>query len=238
MATLRLVAVGGLKNGRYEAGVDLVMAPGSHTYWKMPGEAGVPPVFTFNGSDNIRQADVKYPVPSRITEEGLEAFGYAGQVVFPVVVTPTDPSKPATLLVDVTYAICNRICLPGHSGAKLTLRPHGEGDSPQLVESALARVPHPAADLGDLQVARDKTATQPTWTLTWTGRKSIQDIFSDAPEGFYFSTKKLGPSTWTLTAEQTVVAGKATKIPVTLVLADGASSVETTRTFDIGPDGK
>ena len=235
MSALRLVARGGLRNGRYEAGVDLTMAPGSHTYWRMPGEAGVPPVFTFNGSDNVRQTMVMFPVPTRFTEEGLDSFGYGEQVVFPVVVTPDDPLKPSTLHVDMTYAICNRICLPGHSEARLTLRPRGAGDSPELVEKALAQVPHPKADLGDLHVTREPNATRPTWTLTWAGQTSVEDIFSDAPEGFYFATKKTGASSWTLTAEQSVLAGKATKVPVTLVLADGANSVETTRTFDIAP---
>ena len=235
---LRLVAVGGLRDGRYDAGVDLTMTPGSHTYWKMPGEAGVPPVFTFDGSDNVRQASVMFPVPSRITEEGLEAFGYTGEVVFPVAVVPNDAAKPSTLHVDMTYAICNRICLPGHSQATLTLQPRGSGNAPELVEAALTQVPHREADLSDLKVSRDQTAAQPTWTLTWAGRMPVQDIFADAPEGFYFSTKKTGSSSWTLTAEQSVTAGKTTKVPVSLVVANGTKSVETTRTFDIAPDGK
>ena len=237
-STVRLVAIGGLRNGSYVAGVDLTMSLGSHTYWKMPGEAGVPPVFTFNGSENVRQADVKFPVPSRITEEGLDAFGYGAEVVFPVAVTPVDPSKPSTLHVDVTYAICNRICLPGHSDAKLTLLPDGAGSSPELVEAALARVPQSKTDVGDLHVSRQASAPQPTWTLTWAGQMPVTDIFSDAPEGFFFSTRKTGPSTWTLTAEESVTAGKSTKVPVLLVLADGTSSIETTRTFDIGQDAK
>ena len=138
----------------------------------------------------------------------------------------------------MTYAICNRICLPGHSEAKLTLLPNGQGSSPELVQAAFANVPHPESDLGDLRVSRERTAAQPTWTLTWAGQMPVADIFSDAPEGFFFSTKKTGPSTWTLTAEQSVTAGKPTKVPVTLVVADGRNSVETTRTFDIAPDGK
>ena len=237
LSTLRLVTIGGLKDGMYEAGVDLTMAPGSHTYWKIPGEAGVPPVFTFNGSENVRQAEVKFPVPSRITEEGLDAFGYTGQVVFPVVVTPADVTKAATLHVDVTYAICNHICLPGHSEAKLTLLPRGAGNSAGLVEAALARVPRLAANLDALHVSRVNTASQPTWRLTWTGQTPISDIFSEAPEGFYFSTKPAGSDAWILTADQSVAAPQATKVPVTLVLA-GASPVETTRTFDIGSAGK
>ena len=238
MSTLRLVAVGGLKDGRYEAGIDITMAPGSHTYWKMPGEAGVPPVFTFDGSDNVRQAEVSYPAPRRITEEGLDAFGYTGQVVFPVAVTPTDASKPSTLHVDVTYAVCNRICMPGHNEATLQLKPHGDGVAPELVEAALARVPRQAAGATDLRISRERNVTQPTWTLTWTGKTPLDDIFSDAPEGFYFSTKKTAPGTWTLTADQGVVAPNADRVPVSLVLASSVSATEMKQTFDIGPVGK
>ena len=238
MATLGLVAAGGLTAGKYDAGIDITMAPGSHTYWKMPGEAGVPPVFSFNGSENVKTAEVLYPVPKRITEEGLDAFGYTNQVVFPVAVTPIDAAKPAKLHADVSYAVCNRICVPGHNQADLTLQPHGAGTSPGLVQLALAQVPHPVADVPALAITRVANAKDPTWTLTWTGHTPLADIFPDAPEGYYFSTKKAGAETWTLTAAQSVGTSKTTPVPVTLVLAEATGAVRTTATFDIGPAGK
>ncbi len=237
LATLRLVAAAGPENGRYEAGVDMALTPGSHTYWKMPGESGVPPVFAFNGSENVKAATVMFPVPSRITEEGIDAFGYAGRVVFPVVVTPLDPAKPATLHVDLNYAVCNRICLPGHYDATLSLRPRGPGVAGNLVQAALREVPQPVAAAPQaLRAARVGDAAQPSWMLSWQGAGAPDDIFADAPEGFYFSTKKTGAGIWMLTAAQSVTAPTATEVPVTLVLATpGGGAVQFTRPFDVGP---
>ena len=238
ISTVRLVATAGLNGGRYEAGVFISMAPGSHTYWTNPGEAGVPPVFTFNGSENVKQADVSFPVPTRITEEGLSAFGYTGQVVFPVAVTPIDPSKPSTLQADVTYAICNKICVPGHTDAKLTLAPRGPGISPNLVTAALAQVPRPLATPEALRVSPVPAAGMPSWILTWTGATPVTDIFPDPPDGFFFSTKKTGDNAWLLTVSQSIATETATKVPVRLVLAYPNGAAETTLTFNVAPPKK
>src|ERR1700712_2648318 len=101
VASVRLIAARAMTDGRYRTGVIIAMASGSHTYWKQPGDAGVPPVFAFNDSINVAKAEVLFPAPTRITEDGLDAFGYADRVVFPVVVTPADPSKPSRLHVDL-----------------------------------------------------------------------------------------------------------------------------------------
>ena len=78
----RLVAA-----GNAQAGVEIELAPGAITYWRDPGEAGVPPAFDFSGSVNLKQAEVEFPAPRRIVEsDGSEAFGYDGAVVFPIAV--------------------------------------------------------------------------------------------------------------------------------------------------------
>ncbi len=237
MSILRLVSAGGLRDGRYEAGVDLTMAPGSHTYWKIPGEAGVPPVFAFNGSDNVAEATVSFPVPSRISEEGIDAFGYGNGVVFPVAVTPVDRGRPAVLHVDVTYAVCNKICLPGHGEATLTLTPRGAAVGGDDVAAALAKVPEPVAS-APLAIVRDKSKPDPTWTLSWNGADAPDDIFPDAPEGFYFVSKKVAPDKWMVTAQQSVTAPKSPTVPVTLVLARAKAPTSVTETFDVGPPAK
>ena len=238
MSVLRLVSAGGLRDGRYEAGVDLTMAPGSHTYWKIPGEAGVPPVFTFNGSENVAAAVVSFPVPSRISEEGIEAFGYDNGVVFPIAVTPADRGKPAVLHVDVTYAVCNKICLPGRGEATLTLTPRGAPVDGGNVAAALAKVPRPVEGAPALKIDRVTGKPGPSWTLSWTGEDAPADIFPDAPEGFFFDSKKIGAAHWTLTAQQSVTASKSPPVPVTLVLARPKGSTSVSETFDVGAAAK
>ena len=81
------------------AGFEIRLAPGAITYWRDPGEAGVPPTFDFSGLGQCRQASSRcFPAPRRIAEsDGSEAFGYEAGVVFPLRIDPRDPAKPVTL---------------------------------------------------------------------------------------------------------------------------------------------
>src|SRR5271165_556667 len=86
------------------AGFEVRLAPGAITYWRDPGDAGVPPTFDFTGSDNLAKAEPVFPAPQRIREsDGSEAFGYERDVVFPVRVEPSDPTKPVTLKLHANF---------------------------------------------------------------------------------------------------------------------------------------
>src|SRR5579872_5164901 len=66
-SSARLVA-GDASGGRLHAGVEIKLAPGAITYWRNPGDAGLPPVFNFDGSDNLKQAQPQFPAPQRLNE--------------------------------------------------------------------------------------------------------------------------------------------------------------------------
>lgn len=235
-SSLHLIAAPGLKDGAYVAGIDISMAAGSHTYWKQPGDAGVPPVFVFTGSKNVATADVMFPAPSRISDDGLVSFGYADDVVFPVKVTPSDSAKSAVLHVDITYAVCNKICLPAHGEATLNLEPHGAGAERAILEAAVADVPKPvsAAERANLTIRPDKGAAKASWTLTWTGTPPLDDVFADAPEGFYFDTHRRGADSWSLVAAQSVGLPKGTTVPVSLILTrKGGTNLILTEKLDV-----
>ena len=75
----RLIAGGGDL-----AGFEIALSPGAITYWRDPGDAGLPPTLDFSGSDNVASVEPEFPAPKRIKEaDGGEAFGYDGGVVFP-----------------------------------------------------------------------------------------------------------------------------------------------------------
>ncbi len=74
------------------------------------------------------------------------------------------------LHVDVTYAVCNKICLPGHGEATLTLTPHGAAVGGEALAAALAKVPKPVAS-APLAIVRDKGKPDPTWTLSMERRR-------------------------------------------------------------------
>jgi DsbC/DsbD-like thiol-disulfide interchange protein len=134
---------------RLRAGVAIKMAPGWHTYWRYPGDSGVPPRFDFAGSENLAAAKVLYPAPHLYTDEAGNALGYKDAVIFPLQVTPKQAGKPVTLHLKLDYAVCEKLCVPVTGSAALTLAP-GASAQDAILDAAEARVPQkmPAAQAG------------------------------------------------------------------------------------------
>src|SRR5712671_6655034 len=97
------------------AGVEIRLNPGWKTYWRYPGDSGVPPRFDFAGSQNVKAVEVLWPAPRRLPEAGLDTIGYDRDVILPLRVTPQDPAKPVTLQVKLDYAICEKLCVPAQT---------------------------------------------------------------------------------------------------------------------------
>ena len=122
-SAIRLVA-GSLPAGQttpMRAGLEIRLKPGWHTYWRYPGDAGVPPRFDFAGSQNVKAVEVLWPAPQRIPEEGMVAIGYTGDVMLPLAIVPQDVSKPVLLHLKLDYAVCEKLCVPAEGKAELLL---------------------------------------------------------------------------------------------------------------------
>lgn len=141
-ARMRLLAGGRDGEGRILAGVQLSLQPGWKTYWRLPGGSGIPPTFDWSASLNAKSLIVSYPAPSRLGEGQGAFLGYVGDTVFPVEVIPADPAGDVELVLNLTFGVCERICIPAESQARLRLdeRPADDGEA-ALIERARARVP-------------------------------------------------------------------------------------------------
>ncbi len=132
-----------------DAGLEIRLAPGWHAYWRTPGDAGVAPLMSWQGSENLAGAEISWPVPQRFSLDGLETAGYEGDVVLPIAIRLAHPKAPLTLRVDLTYAACKDICIPYHAAFTLSL-PAGlalPGPEATLIAAARNRIP------GDLAAA-------------------------------------------------------------------------------------
>jgi DsbC/DsbD-like thiol-disulfide interchange protein len=161
-SAFRLIA-GANKQGAatLRAGVEIKLQPGWKTYWRYPGDSGLPPRFDFSGSENLAAARVLYPAPHLYTDETGNSLGYKDGVTFPLRITPKQPGKPVKLRVKLDYAICEKLCVPAQGSAELTLAP---GDSAQdaTLSAAEARVPRPvSAEQAGLTVRRVNDAAKP-----------------------------------------------------------------------------
>jgi len=113
---------GGEKDGAWQAGIHITIQPGWKTYWRVPGESGVPPQFDWSGSVNAASIAVDMPVPIRFSDGNGDGIGYKTEVVFPVSVKPADPALPVQLALKLFYAVCNDICVPVLADLKLDLK--------------------------------------------------------------------------------------------------------------------
>ena len=158
----RIIA-GTNRNGdaQLRAGIEIKMQPGWKTYWRYPGDSGVPPQFDFSNSENLKSATVLYPAPYLFKDETGQTIGYKEKVVFPLVVSPQQPGKPVRLRLKVDYAVCEKLCVPAEGRAELML---GSGNSAHNSELSAAegRVPRQltAAQAG-LTARRINTGTKP-----------------------------------------------------------------------------
>ena len=89
-----------------------MLEPGWYTYWRDPGESGVPPVFDFSGSVNVASVTVRYPVPERHEDGTSVSLIYPDEVVFLLDIQPADPARPLELVLDASFGICRDICIP------------------------------------------------------------------------------------------------------------------------------
>ena len=147
------------------AGIEVKLRPGWKTYWRYPGDSGVPPHFDFSGSENLKKADVLYPAPHLFTDETGQSLGYKDTVIFPVVVSPQQAGKPVRLRVKVDYAVCEKLCVPAEGRADLMLETGDSKHNPALT-TAEAHVPKQvtAAQLG-LTATRTNGGAKPTVTV-------------------------------------------------------------------------
>jgi len=132
----------------FRAGVEIKLKPGWKTYWRYPGDSGVPPVFDFSKSLNVKTVTVLYPAPMRFADgAGGSSIGYTGNVILPIHIVPQDVGKPVTLRLKLDYAACEKLCVPAQAQLELVLTGAASAQERALGE-AEARVPK-IAEIGD-----------------------------------------------------------------------------------------
>jgi len=159
-SSMRLIAGAKQKGTDYlRAGIEIKLKPGWHTYWRYPGDSGVPPRFSFSGSDNVATMKVLYAAPHAFTDDAGTTIGYKGAVIFPLRIFPRAMDKPVTLHLKIEYAVCEKLCVPVEANAVLTL-PGEVGVNDAALMAAEAAVPKPAnaTDAGlTAKIASDNT---------------------------------------------------------------------------------
>jgi DsbC/DsbD-like thiol-disulfide interchange protein len=129
-------------------GIAFQLQPGWKTYWRTPGDSGVPPRFDFSKSDNIEAVTVLWPAPTKFDDgAGGHSLGYHDQIVLPLRIVAKNADRPVTLRADVNYAVCEKLCIPVEASAELPFTSVASTEDSVLF-AALDTVPKPA-NVGD-----------------------------------------------------------------------------------------
>ncbi len=180
------------------AGVQLQLEPKWKTYWRSPGEAGgVPPVFDWSKSTNIKDVAVDFPAPMRLSSPYGDNIGYVSEVVFPIRFVVADPEKPAQINVSFEYGICEDICIPANVDLVLTMPPGLRAPMPASLVKALDQIPRRHAQLTDKDPRLEKaefvlSGDKPKLlldTVSPTSDISI-DVFVEGPGATYMPMAK------------------------------------------------
>jgi len=170
------------------------------TYWRTPGSAGLPPVFSWQGSVNIARAEVLYPYPERFEIFDLQTYGYHNEVVYPIRITPAVPGAPVTLKMKVNYLVCEDLCVPVVDEFELTIPASGNEASMSihagLIDRYLKKVPEKTASPGTGTRVAAATLTGVPGTQNLVLRLEGDQLLSGADvivediEGFRFGVPK------------------------------------------------
>ena len=250
-ATIALVDSGQTRNEARMAGLAIDLHPDFKTYWRTPGDSGLPPVFDWTKSKNVRQIDVLWPVPHRFDDQAGSSIGYDEQVVLPIAVRIVDPSQEAVLALTLSFGVCKTICIPVKSDALVRLPPGERSTSATAtIQQALAQVPLPAKlDGGSVPGIRAaklvKDGVKPALeveALVPAGGK-IVDLFVEGPDSWLFGASvpaATGPGpaagvtriVYLAPLEDVPPGFKAEGTRLTLTLASDKDAIETAGTLD------
>lgn len=228
---MRMIMTAPDDDGTIRAALQVEPAEGFITYWREPGESGIPPQITVTGNDDVTLAAIAYPVPKRIDLAGVTDMGYDGPVTFPLTFEAAPDTHPR-LDVSAFIGLCKDICIPFQTTFEIT--PSAYADS--AVDAAILAVAEttlPEAPSADFRVERAvKTgealelalalpeAENPEITLASSGGFIVEAPAGAVKDGLYTITIPLkslpdGPdsidSDWLLLAK---AGGRAMETPL------------------------
>ncbi len=192
----RLVSIFNPVSGAVEGIIDVELLPGWTTYWRNPGEAGIPPNFDFSSSKGVAVNTPEFPVPIAKTDAGIVTIGYKKHVAFPFTATPLISPLSGKLKLDMLIGVCEAICIPAVASFEQDLSNLNKSDllSTSLINTARNGVPvKDANDASRPQVLDVKRISQTlvnVRTRIANGDNPLH-LFAEGKPSWYFNPGKI-----------------------------------------------
>ena len=105
-------------------GLRLQHIPHWHTYWRNPGDSGLPTTLTWTLPAGSQAGEIEWPAPTRLPIGPLVNYGYEGELLLPLVYTAPADARPGTTLTlhaQATWLVCKDVCIPENAALTLQL---------------------------------------------------------------------------------------------------------------------
>ncbi|WP_062944986.1 protein-disulfide reductase DsbD domain-containing protein [Rhizobium leguminosarum] len=240
---MRLVALAPDAGGKIRAALQIEPKPGWITYWKEPGNSGIPPQITIAAASGVTLDAIAYPVPKHFFNGAIEDIAYDAPVTLPLSLTAAGKG-PVTIDAAAFIGICKDICIPFQANLQLKLGPaiQSHPQEEAILQAADARLPKPPSQDFDVTahaMSPDRKTLSLDLVLPDGGAgegKAAPDIIVTGPSGYAF-TKQIGGKRDGATFKVDISIGKLPKDydmagkQWSVLVIDGERAMETTLAF-------
>lgn len=175
-------------DGTHIAGLRIRLAPGWKTYWRVPGEGGIPPHFNLAGSKNIRVFTPHMPRPTVYNDQGMLSIGYSDEVVFPLQMATDSPQDPIQLRGVMKIGVCEAVCIPADVPLNAILPAPGQPSA--MVRAALSELPQKLRTQPECQIEPTQGALRLSLRMALPERSGEYPVIETANPGTWVAMSK------------------------------------------------
>jgi DsbC/DsbD-like thiol-disulfide interchange protein len=135
------------EDGSRMAALRLTLEPGWKTYWRAPGDAGIPPQFDWSASRNLGAVSIEWPAPKVFDQSGLRSIGYEDTLVLPLRIEPATAGAPVRVRAEMQLGVCSDVCVPYELQFDAEIADDNRKPTPAIA-AALAQRPYSASEAG------------------------------------------------------------------------------------------
>ena len=189
---MRVVTLDVDQHGMLQAGLEIELKPGWITYWREPGEAGIPPhIEASSPGSGVTVKSLVFPVPKLIMNGEMRDIGYDQSVLLPFKLGAFDPSKEISAKLSAFIGVCQNICIPFQAEFEINVGRSSKAtlDERQIIETAYKKLPQqPDDNFKVASYAHKRDNTVAFDVLLPEGAGETFEVYLTGPNGYAFSS--------------------------------------------------